>query len=220
MPATTGMKGAGYYDQHSAAQQASIRLVFDWIEDAVASLALPPASQPLVVLDLGSSEGRNAVLAMNTVVEAVRRRRAEQVIQTVYSDLPSNNFNQLFTNLNQARMSGGLATEVYPSAVAGSFYEPLLPSALRPLRHGLQRPAVAGCIAPGAGAGLCVLSPTAPTPAGTSRVAGIGRRLLRPGRTRPASFPGVPCPRAGAWRQTPGGQSRRRRRTPPLRRTL
>jgi hypothetical protein len=40
MPATTARKGAGFYDQHSTAQLASMRLVFDGIENAVADLTL------------------------------------------------------------------------------------------------------------------------------------------------------------------------------------
>ncbi|HWG47036.1 MAG TPA: hypothetical protein VN688_30005 [Gemmataceae bacterium] len=127
MPATTGMKGAGYYDQHSTAQQASMRLVFDWIEDAIAGMTMPSDAQPFTVLDLGSSEGRNALIVMNGIVAAIHRRQNERIIQTVYSDLPSNNFNRLFANLQEARTKEGRAASVYPSVAAGSFYEPLVP---------------------------------------------------------------------------------------------
>jgi hypothetical protein len=127
MPATTGMKGAGYYDQHSTAQQASLQLVIDWIEDAIRSLPLPPVPQAMTFLDLGSSEGRNALRAMSAVVDAVLRRRGEQIIQTIYSDLPGNNFNRLFVNLDEARNTGQIPSCVYPSAVAGSFYDSLVP---------------------------------------------------------------------------------------------
>jgi hypothetical protein len=48
-------------------------------------------------------------------------------LQTVYSDLPSNNFNQLFANLEAARRDDRFRAGVYPSAVAGSFYGTLLP---------------------------------------------------------------------------------------------
>src|SRR5271166_4086676 len=99
MPATTGMKGAGYYDQHSSAQLASIQLVFDWIEDAITAMRPPLDGHTFNALDLGSSEGRNALAAMSRVIELVRRHHPEQVLQTIYSDLPSNNFNRLFLNL-------------------------------------------------------------------------------------------------------------------------
>jgi hypothetical protein len=37
MPATTGMKGAGYYDQYSTAQLSAIQALQDWVDDAVAN---------------------------------------------------------------------------------------------------------------------------------------------------------------------------------------
>jgi hypothetical protein len=43
MPTTTGMKGAGYYDQHSGPQLSGIQLPQPWVEEAVAKPPLPPA---------------------------------------------------------------------------------------------------------------------------------------------------------------------------------
>lgn len=126
MPATTGMKGAGFYDQHSTAQQATIHALQHWIEDAVANLPLPAPAQPVTVLDLGSSEGRNAIHMMATIIVGLRRRTGRP-IRTIYSDLASNNFNQLFASLEQARCAGVVPAGVYTSAVGGSFYGPLLP---------------------------------------------------------------------------------------------
>jgi hypothetical protein len=120
------MKGAGYYDQHSGAQLSAIQAVQDWVDDAVASLPLPAPPRPVTVLDLGSSEGRNAVRHMAVVVAGLRRR-TDQPLQTIYSDLASNDFNQLFANLEEARRAGLFAAGVYPGAVGGSFYGPLLP---------------------------------------------------------------------------------------------
>ena len=51
MPAIPGMKGEGYYDRHSAAQAASIRLVHDWIEEAAAALTLPMEPRPIALAD-------------------------------------------------------------------------------------------------------------------------------------------------------------------------
>lgn len=127
MPATTGMKGGGYYDEHSAAQGAAGAALAGWIDEAAATLALPAEPRPVVLLDLGSAEGRNALAVLRRAVAGLRRRRPGQPIQTVYSDLPTNNFNQLFANLDAARRGEGLGDEVYPGAAAGSFYAPLLP---------------------------------------------------------------------------------------------
>jgi hypothetical protein len=126
MPAITGMKGAGYYDQHSTAQLSSIQALQEWVDDAVARLPLPEPPKAVTVLDLGSSEGRNAIQTMRSIVKGLRRRTG-QPMQTIYSDLASNNFNQLFVNLEEARRLGLSPGGVYPSAVGGSFYGPLLP---------------------------------------------------------------------------------------------
>ena len=125
MPAITGMKGAGFYDLHSGPQMSTIRALQSWIDDAVSSLPLPASSQPVTILDLGSSEGGNAIRQMAAIAVGLRRRTG-QPLQTVYCDLASNNFNQLFANLETARRAGALAEHIYPSAVGGSFYEPLL----------------------------------------------------------------------------------------------
>jgi hypothetical protein len=120
------MKGAGYYDRHSSAQKSSIEALQDWVEDAIANLPLPAAAQPVTVLDLGSSEGRNAIGVMAAIVDRLRRRTGEP-LQPIFSDLPSNNFNQLFANLEQARRAGLFPAGVYPGTVGGSFYDPVLP---------------------------------------------------------------------------------------------
>jgi hypothetical protein len=120
------MKGAGYYDQHSAAQLSTIWALRDWVDDAVASLPLPAAGKPVTVLDLGSSEGRNAIRLMEAVVAQLRQRTA-QPLQPIFSDLASNDFNQLFANMEQARRDASFPAGVYPAAVGGSFYGPLLP---------------------------------------------------------------------------------------------
>jgi hypothetical protein len=120
------MKGAGYYDQHSTAQLSSIQALQDWVEAAVANLPLPVRAQPITVLDLGSSEGRNAIHMMATIVPGLRRR-TRQPVRTIYSDLASNNFNQLFASLEEAGRAGLFPAGVYPGAVGGSFYGPLLP---------------------------------------------------------------------------------------------
>ena len=63
---------------------------------------------------------------MGAAVEGLRER-TRQPLQTIYSDVATNNFNQLFANLEEARGTGFFAAGVYPSAIAGSFYGRLLP---------------------------------------------------------------------------------------------
>jgi hypothetical protein len=85
------MKGAGYYDLHSDAQRSSIQDLQAWVDDAVASLPLPCPARPVTVLDLGSSEGGNATRLLGAIVAGLRRR-TDQPLQTICSDLASNDF--------------------------------------------------------------------------------------------------------------------------------
>src|SRR5205823_3138313 len=110
------------------AQGAAVQSVLGWVADAIAGLPLPPEPHPITVADLGSSEGRNAIGAMRVAVQAIRRR-TEQPIQTIYSDLHSSNFNRLFANLHDPALTGDFPPDVYASAAAGSFYGPLFPPA-------------------------------------------------------------------------------------------
>jgi SAM-dependent methyltransferase len=119
------MKGGGYYDRHSTAQLSSIQALRDWVDDAVANLPLPDPAQPVSILDLGSSEGANAIHLMRAIVAGLRRR-TDQPVQAIFSDLASNNFNRLFANLEEADRAGLFQAGVYPSAVGGSFYNPLV----------------------------------------------------------------------------------------------
>jgi hypothetical protein len=89
-------------------------------------MPLASGAQPVTVFDLGSSEGHNSIQIMRSIALALRRRTG-QPIETIYSDLSSNNFNQLFANLERARSAGQFPAEVYAAAAGGSFYAPLLP---------------------------------------------------------------------------------------------
>jgi hypothetical protein len=127
MPATIGMKGDGFYDDHSSGQRASIESLASWIEAAAAGAHLPTQGRPFVVADYGSSEGRNSVLAMRCVIDSLRRRGATGPVCPIFSDLVTNNFNQLFRNLDEDDVMRHREGGIFPAAVGGSFYTSLLP---------------------------------------------------------------------------------------------
>src|SRR5262245_52591857 len=129
MPSTSGMKGDGFYDANSSGQRAAIEALLSWIDEAAQQLALPEAGCPLTIADYGSSEGSNALQAMRQAITALRRRGAAQPISAVFSDLSTNDFNQLFANLAADQRLPRAADGVFTAAVGGSFYEMLLPPA-------------------------------------------------------------------------------------------
>ena len=126
MPVTTGMKGDGYYDDHSTPQMAAIEAVLPWLEEAVGRMELPAPERPIVIADFACSEGRNAIAAARRVIAAIRRPD-ERPIQMVFSDLPTNNFNQLFANLYPPGQPASASADVFSAAVAGSMFNQLLP---------------------------------------------------------------------------------------------
>ena len=200
MPATTGMKGAGYYDQHSTAQLSAIQALQDWVDDAVANLPLPACDQPVTVLDIGSSEGRNAVRLMATIVTGLRRR-TDQPLQTIYSDLASNNFNQLFANVEEARRPGLFAAGVYPGAVGASFYGPLLPPGTVHLATRFNSILWLDRL-PAAHLPRFRRLPPAAFGANSNRgVAGGHGCLHATGRAGPGPVPGMPCRGVGPGRE-------------------
>lgn len=128
MPTTEGMKGGGFYDAHSDEQRAALDEFLPWLEEAVGKLSAPAGSRACwSLLDVGSSEGANALHAMNRVI-AVLRRNSVHPVRVFFDDLPTNNFNQLFTNLFPAGNQGLPGSNIFPAAIAGSAYGQLVPA--------------------------------------------------------------------------------------------
>lgn len=125
MPTTTGMLGGGFYDANSLAQRRAFEPFLPWLEKALEKLPLPADIQwPVTFLDIGSSEGGNAIYALNRLIGCVRQRSSHPV-WAVLSDLPTNDFNHLFQNL----AGGGFKVPgVYPAAVGGTAFGRLAPA--------------------------------------------------------------------------------------------
>lgn len=132
MPTLTGMKLGGFYDRNSAQQHGTMQAVIGWLTEAIGTMMLPDEAQPIVAADFGCSEGRNSIITMGYVLEALRNRRREQPVCVIHCDLPSNNFNQLFHTLydpaqaNYAQSQGRRHANIVPLACGGSFFDAML----------------------------------------------------------------------------------------------
>ena len=129
MPSTSGMKGDGFYDANSSGQRASIDILLPWIDQAAERLTAPESGHPLAIADYGSSEGKNSLRSTGRAIEALRRRGIAHPICAFFTDLPTNNFNQLFRNLCEDGALPDARADVFPAAVGGSFYDTLMPPA-------------------------------------------------------------------------------------------
>ncbi|WP_305983946.1 hypothetical protein [Roseibium sp. MMSF_3544] len=122
---TTGMTGHGFYDANSQTQWNAISAVLPTLDIAAATLPLP-ADGVITLADYGCSEGRNSVTAMAQALKTLLPRTSLPV-QTVHSDIPTNDFSTLFLNLRPNAKSVFGSDRVFSSAVGGSMYDQLRP---------------------------------------------------------------------------------------------
>ncbi|UUO06164.1 class I SAM-dependent methyltransferase [Blastopirellula sp. J2-11] len=126
MPTTTGMKGGGYYNANSAGQRAAMEPFLPWLEAAVKQIPPPRDEQTAIrFLDIGSSEGANAIYALSRAVVSLRTAQTAPV-SVCFSDLPSNDYNQLFANLH-GDGDGPLPSDVFAFVTAGTAFGRLIP---------------------------------------------------------------------------------------------
>jgi hypothetical protein len=124
------MEGQGGYNRSSQVQAAGLSPAVPMLEFAARTVALPAGSQPIVIADYGSSEGRNSLLPLSAAIAILRQRIGpDRAISVVHTDLPENDFSVLFDTLNTDPNSYLRRDHaVFASAVGRSFYEQILPA--------------------------------------------------------------------------------------------
>jgi SAM dependent carboxyl methyltransferase len=134
MAVTTGMVGHGFYNRNSAPQMAAIDCVLPWLDDAVGGMVLAEDPQTIGLADFGCSEGRNSIAVMRRPVASLQRRTSRPFL-TIHSDLPTNDFSELFVGLLRRTTS---TTSPSPHCS----HAPARPA--RPHEKGEALPAIAG----------------------------------------------------------------------------
>ncbi|MEO0978192.1 MAG: hypothetical protein AAFY24_13095 [Pseudomonadota bacterium] len=122
---TTGMTGQGFYDANSTAQWNAIEAVLPLLDRAASQFPVP-GDGVITFADYGCSEGRNSVAVMERALRTALPRTTLP-LQTVHSDLPTNDFATLFQNLRPHGQSVFGSDRVFSSAVGGSMYDQLRP---------------------------------------------------------------------------------------------
>ena len=122
----TGMVGGGFYDRNSAPQWAAADLPLSWLESALAERSFKDVAPAVGIADFGCSEGRNSLAAMRRVIGALRTT-SKRPIQTLFVDLPTNDFGRLLAALRPDGRSAFDDPAVYSAAVGGDMFDPLLP---------------------------------------------------------------------------------------------
>ena len=118
------MKGGGYYSRATVGARHAIDGAAPLLMDALARMDPPDDGRVLTVADMGCADGGTSLGAIAALLREMRRRAPSRPIRMVYTDLPRNDFGQLFRNVQH------LADEIpglYILASATSFHRPILP---------------------------------------------------------------------------------------------
>ena len=124
------MEGGGSYNLHAKVPAGGGTLALPHLEKAAQSCTLPLSSDPIVIADYGSSQGKNSLAPMRAAIRCVRLRvGARQPIVVVHVDQHANDFNTLFDVLHSDPERYTMDDpNVFPSAIGRSFYENVFPS--------------------------------------------------------------------------------------------
>lgn len=130
--ATVAMKSGGYYSQSTRGAKDVIDNALAMLIDAVKAINPPADGLPIHIADFGAADGGTSKAAMRDMIAALRVRFPYRQIQVTYTDLPSNDYSNLFKNML------GLTTDqeanylaefpgVFINAVGIGFHQQLLP---------------------------------------------------------------------------------------------
>jgi hypothetical protein len=123
------MEGKGAYNRHARVQASGVSLAVPFLESAARKIVPGPAGQPIVIVDYGSSQGKNSLMPLRAAIDTIRSLLgANQPILVFHVDQPANDFNTLFEVLDSDADRYTLDdANVFPSAIGRSFYERVLP---------------------------------------------------------------------------------------------
>lgn len=132
--ATVAMKGAGYYSQSTRGAKDVIDNASSMLVEAVSAIAEPPGNTPLQIADFGAADGGTSKKAIHETVAALRDRFPGRQILVTYTDLPSNDYSNLFKNIlgltdDQENNYFNEFQDVFVHACGIGFHRQLLPDA-------------------------------------------------------------------------------------------
>ena len=124
------MKGAGYYSKATTGARDAIDLATPMIIDSVARMGLRDDGHVFRAADLGCADGGTSIGMWRRVLADVRTRVPSRPIEIVYTDLPRNDFSQLFKTVHgqtDIETYYGAIPDLYPFASGTSFHQAIFP---------------------------------------------------------------------------------------------
>ncbi len=125
------MKGAGYYSRATTGAKDVIDGATHLVLDAVERLPLGDDGTVIRLTDMGCADGGTSIDLWRAVLKRLREKYASRPIELVYTDLPRNDFSQLFRAIHgQAGIHSYLeeVDNVFVLASANSFHRQIVPA--------------------------------------------------------------------------------------------
>jgi len=125
------MKGGGYYSKATIGAKHTIDRATHLILEAIERMDPADDGTPFTMSDMGCADGGTSVSMVGTVLKEVRRRVPSRPLQMVYTDLPRNDFSQVFQNIHGQTDIETYIDEIddlYVFASATSFHKPIFPA--------------------------------------------------------------------------------------------
>jgi len=125
------MKGAGYYSRSTRGAKDVIDLATPLILEALLRTKPQSATGVIRVADFGAADGGTSLDMWRSALAALREAAPQQPIELVYTDLPSNDFSQLFrTVLGQtdAKTYMSEIENIFVFASGTSFHDAVFPA--------------------------------------------------------------------------------------------
>lgn len=121
---------SGSYTAASRLQAAGLRRAITLFEQAADAVPVPRHPLPVVIADYGAATGHNSLLPIGAAIAVLRKRtRREHSVLVTHTDVPENDFTELFRTLSEDPDTYLKKDEKsYSSAVGRSFYSQILPS--------------------------------------------------------------------------------------------
>ncbi len=123
------MEAGGSYNQHAKVPADGGNLALPYLEKAAHCCTLPPGTDPFVIADYGSSQGKNSLAPMRAAIRCLRTRvGSERAVIVGHVDQHANDFNTLFDVLhNHPERYSMDDPHVFPFGIGRSFYENVFP---------------------------------------------------------------------------------------------
>ena len=124
------MKGAGYYSKATVGAKHVMDNASGMVIDAVDRMSLSDDRAMFRVTDMGAADGGTSVDLWRKVLAHVRAKAAFRPIEMIYTDLPRNDFSQVFQMIHGLTDIKSYYDEIdnlYVYASGTSFHQPIVP---------------------------------------------------------------------------------------------